>query len=278
MTLSGFKLLSGLFFVIGGFLFCIFASSIIRKHKIKKAVNSDFPQDWLTILEEDFPPYKKISRQLQTRLQDRIKIFIFTKEFIGYKNSEVDNDIQVLIAAQASMLLLNDEKDFFPQVKRIYIYPREMICKKTGNAIAGYLENKGGRTAIIAEISAPEVRAIVFAWNIAKKDIQSNNDKNIVVRLFAAALDMQNAIFAATPDLTGQKVHKNWDDVIKKHFPSKDIHAGNIKINGTPILSKMDIFSTITEQFFQTPKQLKSYSEEVYLLLVDYYGIDPLGL
>ncbi len=275
MTAAGLKLLGGLLFLMIGFGFLIFGPSTIRKYNIKKALSKPFPLEWSNILEQHFPLYTKIAPSTRQALEQKIHIFIRTKEFIGYKRSKVSEEVKLTIAAQACMLILNKEQGHFPNIKRVYVYPREIRCKDTGQPMAGYLETKGGRTATASETLSPEVRAVVLAWDIVRRDIDKNGESNIIVALFSQALDMENPMLAATPEFSNGTFYPQWKKVMDAHFPLDKIHSKSIKINGVTIDSREKILPTISECFFQSPEKLYQYSSELFELLTVYYAVDP---
>jgi len=275
MSLAGFKLLFGLFVIIFGFSLLIFGPSYFRKRKMKKALEGSLPLLFKEKLADSFPLYKKLPPSIQCDLEQKINVFMSVKEFIGYKNDKVDDDVRLAISAQASLLLLNDNSDYFHQIKRIYVYPREMISKETGKPLSGYLETKGGRTSIIGEVNSSEVRAVVLAWNIVKNDIARDDGENLVIRLFAAALDLENPFISAAPNLEGDISYQDWDKLLTNYVGSSAVVSDSVNTNSPTYGSRVDAFSTITVQFFQLPHDLHQGFPELFNMLIAYYKVDP---
>lgn len=85
------------------------------KHKRRQRIrNRPFPQKWEEILEKNAANYHRLTPEDQAELRGHIQVFINEKDFEGCDGQEINDEIRVVIAAQACILLLHRETDFYP--------------------------------------------------------------------------------------------------------------------------------------------------------------------
>src|SRR5688500_4005300 len=97
--------------------------SWLKEGRRKKVLEQPFPPEWLEHLERNVPQYRHLAEEEQLRLQDGLRIFKEEKYWEGCGGLELTDEIEVTIAAQACLLILNLENDFYPNVKSLFIYP-----------------------------------------------------------------------------------------------------------------------------------------------------------
>ncbi len=100
------------------------------------------PQSWLKIIERNVPFYRCLPEADQREIQGHIQVFLDEKHFEGCRGLQVTDEIRVTIAAQACMLLLHRDTDYYPTMKSILVYPsiyiahvRESMQKDWGHTL-----------------------------------------------------------------------------------------------------------------------------------------------
>src|SRR5882672_9185614 len=81
----------------------------LRHRKRTRLLAEPFPEAWLPILNE-LPFYRALDERGQQRIRDDLRVLIAENK--------------VTIAAQASLLLMNIEHEFYGNVQSILVYPR----------------------------------------------------------------------------------------------------------------------------------------------------------
>ena len=102
---------------------------IWRNWRRKKIKQQSFQNAWLEILKQRVPYYKKLSENDRAKLRGHIQIFINEKKFQGCAGIVITDEIRVIVAAQACLLLLHNPGDYFHQVSSILIYPHAYVVK-----------------------------------------------------------------------------------------------------------------------------------------------------
>ena len=86
------------------------------------------PQSWLKIIERNVPFYRCLPEADQRELQGHVQVFLDEKHFEGCRGLQVTDEIRVTIAAQACLLLLHRDTDYYPTMKSILVYPSIYIA------------------------------------------------------------------------------------------------------------------------------------------------------
>ena len=66
-----------------------------------------FPAEWLAILNRRLPFYPRLQPTEQTQLRDLVRLFLDEKTFHGCGGLQINDEMRVVIAAEACLLLLN---------------------------------------------------------------------------------------------------------------------------------------------------------------------------
>jgi Mlc titration factor MtfA (ptsG expression regulator) len=110
-----------------------------------------FPDEWERILERNISLYRYLPDALREQFHNDIKIFITEKHFEGLGGLEINDEIKVTIAAEASMLLLNRKNSDYPKLSSILVYPSVYVTNKTPLSAEGYiLRGQSVRRRILA--------------------------------------------------------------------------------------------------------------------------------
>jgi len=104
----------------------------LKARRREKLRAEPFPAVWRSILEEKFPLYQRLSVSDRLELEAHITVFLAEKRFEGCGGFEITDDVRVIIAAQACLLLLHRETDY------------------SGSAFSGGNTNVCGKTARLA--------------------------------------------------------------------------------------------------------------------------------
>src|SRR5210317_1791991 len=96
---------------------------LIPRYRLKRALAEPFPDEWVSILEENIGIYRNLPMPLRLQLRQLIKQFLHQKHFSGAGGLEITDEMRITIAAQACMLQLNRGSALYPRLKYIIVYP-----------------------------------------------------------------------------------------------------------------------------------------------------------
>lgn len=108
-------------------------------------------------------------------------MFLAEKQFIGCRGLQVTEEMKLVIAAAACLLLLNERGKYFPRLRSILIYPSTYLVNET--AYAGNYVVEERRVARLGESWTSD--QVVLAWEQVKRDTCNWRDgQNVVVRAY----------------------------------------------------------------------------------------------
>ena len=82
-----------------------------------------FPKAWRTILRRRMPLYRRLPAPVQLQLQHHVQVLLADVPFIGCQGQPITDEVRVLVAAQASLLLLGRPAGSFRQLRQVLVYP-----------------------------------------------------------------------------------------------------------------------------------------------------------
>jgi Mlc titration factor MtfA (ptsG expression regulator) len=250
--------------------------SFFKSIRRRKLTSVPFPEHWRDALLQNVAHYSLFSQLEQEKLHEDIQIFIAEKNWEGCDGLELTDEIQATIAAQACLLTLCIEHDYYPNVRTILIYP------------AGYIAptyEPMGRNAWI-ETSAPLLGhatnregPVVLSWQDALTGGLNDADgHNLVLHEFAHKLDMLDGDAYGTPRLGSNEAYDQWAQVMSAEFDQlvQDVQAGRATvIDRYGATNAAEFFAVCTESFFEKPRMLRKRHRQLYGVLRDFYRQDP---
>jgi Mlc titration factor MtfA (ptsG expression regulator) len=223
------------------------------------------------------PYYGLLSCDEQDQLQKLIRVFLAEKEFEGCGGLEMTDEIRVTIAAQACILLLNREHDYYAGLHSILVYPSSyMAPSKSVDPVGVVHEGDQGRLG-----EAWLRGAIILSWDDVRRGSADFQDgQNVTLHEFAHQLDQEDGSFDGAPVLEKVSHYRSWAHVLLKEYKA----LGEAAERGQETLidqygatDPAEFFAVITEAFFERPKALKEKHPELYEELMKFFRQDPLA-
>src|SRR3954469_8544545 len=97
-----------------------------RRERLRAA---PFPPEWDGILRRNVPYYDRLSEPDRRELQGHINVFLAEKHFEGCGGLALTDEIRVTIAAQACLLLLHRDTDYYRRLVTVLVYPSAYMAK-----------------------------------------------------------------------------------------------------------------------------------------------------
>src|SRR4029453_861696 len=88
------------------------------------------PAAWKRIIERNVSVYSRLPPQDRRELCGHTQVLLAEKHFEGCGGLQLTDEIRVTIAAQASVLLLHRETDYYPKLKSILVYPTAYVVSE----------------------------------------------------------------------------------------------------------------------------------------------------
>lgn len=253
-----------------------------KKQRREKLKGAPFPPEWTRILEERFPLYARLPDEDRGELQGHIQIFLGEKKFEGCGGLEITEEMKVCIAAQACLLLLHRNTDYYPGLRSILVYPTTYFVKTTRHVGGGVVEER--LDSRLGE--AWDSGAVVLAWDAVHHGTANPDDgHNVVFHEFAHQLDFEDGKADGAPVLASddswfrqRSRYRVWARVLSREYERlrADIQRGRTAVlDGYGATNPAEFFAVATESFFERPRQMRERHPELYEELKQYYRQDP---
>src|SRR6266436_7984340 len=162
----------------------------LMKRRRRRLRAQPFPKDWLATVESNVPFFRRLSASDRAELLGNIQVFLREKHFEGCGGLEVTDEIRVTIGAQACLLLLHRDTDYYPKLTSILVYPAGYTAYET-RSFVGNVWEEGGENRLGQ--TGRRMGALVLAWDDVKRGAADPSDgTNLVLHEFAHQLDFED--------------------------------------------------------------------------------------
>ncbi|HVU99975.1 MAG TPA: M90 family metallopeptidase [Verrucomicrobiae bacterium] len=254
-----------------------------KKRRRQKLRARPFPAAWSKIIEVAFPLFDRLPAEDRDELRAHIQVFLAEKHFEGCGGLDVTEEMRVVIAAQACLLLLRRETDYYPGLQTILIYPSSYRVKTTREiGLNVFHESHHHRLG-----EAWDSGAVVLAWD-AVRDGAANPDDghNVVFHEFAHQLDYEDGRSDGAPLLgldrpwfRRKQRFETWARVLKAEYEKLRASIGTEEqssvLDRYGATNPAEFFAVATESFFERPAEVRQKHPALYRQLRRFYRQDP---
>ena len=246
-----------------------------RNRKRKKLRGRAVPPAWHTIVGRRVPYVAFLSEADRRELFGHIHVFLAEKHFEGVGGLALTDDMKVTIAAQACLLLLHRDTDYFPHCDSIIVYPHAYVASVTHTDAAGVVTE--GNDVRLGE--SWQAGLVVLAWDDVLRGAERAQDGyNVVLHEFAHQLDEESGVANGTPKLANRAAYSDWAKVMYEEFRAlieAAEHRQPTDLDPYGATNPAEFFAVITEAFFERPGMIQSKHPAMYERLKAYYRQDP---
>lgn len=252
----------------------LFVPARLRRRRRRRWFDTTLPDGWTDLLEARVPLYRSLPAGLRAQLHGHMQILLKAKQFIGCDGLLVNDEMRATIAAQAGLLLLNRDTDYFPDFTSILLYPESFVVP--------VVRRDGG-----LEIHERQLRSgeswqrgpVVLSWaDIVHGTTLAGDGHNVVLHEFAHKLDEENGEMDGVPSLVDDAAQRAWIDVLSREFDLLRLRARNVPdgvLDDYGASSPAEFFAVATEAFFERGSELSARHARLYETLRAYYQVDP---
>lgn len=247
----------------------------LRRRRRAHLRAAPFPAAWHDLLTARLPRFPRLSADQQEALQDDVAVFLAEKQFIGCAGLEITDEVRVVIAGEACILLLGrDDEAVFPAVHSVLVYPTAWRAREV-TAVGGGMR----MDAPVARLGeAWRDGQIILAWDAVQDGVQDVGDAdNVVLHEFAHALDHEDGAGNGAPVMAWGRTAA-WATVLGSAWEGlqADVASevpGVLRAYGAT--NPAEFFAVATETFFERGARLRKEHPALYAQLVTFYGQDP---
>ena len=241
----------------------------LRKHRIPLPL-------WYAALSQA-PVLTQLNATERHRLRELASRFLHAKGIVGVQGQVVTDEMRVLIAAQACLLILNLDLDYFDGWHEIIVYPDSFIIAHEQRDEAGVVHRTHRALGGEAWGQGP----VILSWRDAQSDAQFyDHGANVIIHEFAHKLDMLNGAANGMPPLHADMSRPAWTEALSTAYDElrrQLQHHQPTAINPYGAENPAEFFAVLTETFFAAPTRLRENFPKVYDMLKQFYRQDPLS-
>jgi MtfA peptidase len=249
---------------------------LLKTRRRRRLRAQAFPRVWRTFVERNVPLFRRMPEDDRGELLGHVQVFLAEKRFEGCGGLELTDEIRVTIAAQACLLLLHRDTDYFPDLTTVLVYPTE-YTEHGERHIGGGLWEEGPEDRL--GHTAMRLRAMVLAWDaVARGGRPSPGGGNLVIHEFAHQLDFENSGTDGIPALDSAREYAEWKAVL--HTELSALRAADAAGRPTVLdtygaMNEAEFFAVATETFFERPVVLRAHHPRLYRALQTFFRQDP---
>jgi Mlc titration factor MtfA (ptsG expression regulator) len=239
----------------------------------RKALSTPFPDDWRELLNERLSWYSLLDESEQATMEDLTRLFLAGTRFEGAGGLAIDDEIRVVIAYEACLLVLGLGIDWYRDVTSVIVYPSTIVRKGARGIGDGIVDGHDTPLSGEARLHGP----MIIVWDTALKQARHpERGHNVVFHEFAHKIDMFDGVADGMPALRSRDAQMAWRSTMERtlrlvrtrHLPPLDPYGGT---------NPAELFAVATEAFFDTPAALRVSLPDLYDILSRFYGQDTAG-
>jgi len=242
-----------------------------RRERILRRSSLD-DREWRTVLER-YPFTRVLSTEERARLRERVILFLHEKSIVGAGGLVVRDGMRMSIAAQACMLILNLDLEYYRGWVEVIVYPDEFVAEYD------YVDEDG----IAHHVEAPMTGEswlegpVILSW--ADAELRGEEPGyNVVIHEFAHKLDMLNGDANGFPPLHPGMDREAWPRAFGAAYDDfcRRVARGEPSaIDAYAAEHPSEFFAVLSEAFFETPAAVRAEYRDVYRQLAAFYRQDP---
>lgn len=221
------------------------------------------------------PIYNKMQPHQQQALEKHIIWFLDHIGFLGCDGLAVTDDMKLIVAANACVLVINKPWPIFRNVKQVLLYPSAYYANESSVDGVGLVRHH----QVVRQGESWPGGTLVLSWHDVKEGIRLPEDgHNLVYHEFAHQLDQETGSTTGTPKLLSKAQYARWAKEFSYGFnllKTQLAYGIPNAIHSYGATNEAEFFAVVTETFIEQPTNLRLAHPAIYELLSEYYGFEP---
>lgn len=251
----------------------VFARKARRRERMRA---EPFPESWQRVVERRVPLVHRLTAADRRELLGHAHVLLQEKHFEAAGGLLMRDEVRVTIAAQAALLLLHRDTDYFPRLTSIIVYPAGYVAREATHAEGGIWTE--GDDHLLGHTQR-DLRAMVLAWDEVRAGAADPDDGvNLVLHEFAHQLDFEDGDTDGTPALDSGAQVRSWAQVLGEELEvlRRAADAGErTLLDPYGAEDAAEFFAVATEAFFERARELRERHPRLYGELRRFYRQDP---
>jgi Mlc titration factor MtfA (ptsG expression regulator) len=236
-----------------------------------------FPAEFHELILRRVPWARLLDESELRKLEALVRIFNSEKAFEGAGGLTLTEEMRVVIAARACLLVLHRielDEPLYPDLDTVIVYPSMYRARS---------ERRDGY--VVIEDEQPRLGeswtrgVVVLSWDAVRTGSANLGDgQDVVLHEFAHQLDGEDGVMDGTPELDDFERYSTWCRVATAEYSA--LRAAVERNRKTSIdaygaTNAAEFFAVVVEQFFEKPASLERKHPELYAELGAFFRFDP---
>jgi Mlc titration factor MtfA (ptsG expression regulator) len=248
-----------------------------RRLSRAEVIAEPFPERFRELVLRHVPCAKLLGREELEKLEALVRIFNSEKSFEGAGGLELSDEMRVVIAARACLLVLHRielDEPLFPDLDTVIVYPSAYRVRQERSEGYVTIEDDGAR------LGESWTRGIVvLSWDaVASGSSNPHDGHDVVLHEFAHQLDAEDGAMDGTPELDDFERYSVWCKVATAEYAAlvdAIERRRRTSIDAYGATNAPEFFAVVVEQFFEKPATLERRHPELYAELGKFFRFDP---
>lgn len=248
-----------------------------RRLSRAEVIAQAFPQQFHQLILRRVPCAKLLSGEELTKLEALVRIFNSEKAFEAAAGLTLTDEMRIVIAARACLLLLHRielDRPLYAELQSVVVYPSTYRVR--GQRREGYVMIDDDQ-ARLGESWTHGV--VVLSWDaVASGSANPSDGHDVVLHEFAHQLDAEDGAMDGTPELDDLERYSVWSKVAGSEYAAllDDVeHHRKTSIDAYGATNAPEFFAVVVEQFFEKPLLLARLHPDLYAELSKFFRFDP---
>ena len=242
------------------------------RRRRRAVLDAGFLPEWREILARRFRHWATLDDRERARLEEVALALIARVRWEAARGFALTDEIRVVIAAQAALLLLELPEDWYDEVRTIIVHPTTMHATGEHSQVSGLVSD--APMELLGEAHAEGT--VLIVWDAARFAARHpERGTNVVFHEFAHVLDFRTGMIDGTPPLESDEQARRWVEVCTAVYEDVQRGTDGGVLDAYGGVNPGEFFAVATESFFDVPGLLAAHEPDLYGVLADFYGQDP---
>ncbi len=191
-----------------------------------------------------------------------MRFFIDETTITGPRAAPVEDELKVLVAVSAVVLIFGRPGFRYPRLRDVIVYESafdEDYAMRENANVLGMVHAQG---------------PIILSARSLRQGFRNERDgHNVGYHEFAHVLDFQSGDADGVPGFMPWAAVRPW--IERMHAETMRVEKRRSLLRRYAATNEAEFFAVATEMFFERPRELMKKHPELYALLIDAYGQDP---
>jgi MtfA peptidase len=222
------------------------------------------PERWRAMLDARLRWCALLTPELRARFEPRVMEFLARKKFYGCNDLQVTEEMRVLVAGMACLLILRPDARVYPGLRSVLLYPTAFWVRHEEPDDTGLVYED----EVLQVGESQEWGRVILSWEDVEAALEGD-PVNVPAHEFAHQLNEESPHEGA-PRLAD---YARWSQVMGAAYEE-------LCARGSPVLDDYgtegpgEFFAVATEAYFQSGRELRRHHRDLYELLRDYYLLE----